>query len=142
MSAASLKARFAGREVDIALRHQHVAGEAAINAGADGAALRAEVRLAGAAEAARAAQVEVGFGRDAVTRSHPGDTLADGCHVARKFVSQGDRRLSRVLIVKDVQIGAADTGSAHSHEDLTGTWLGLLDLAQANVALATRELGD
>ena len=77
---------------DVRRRHRDVLGEAAVAIDADDLRVRADVRVAGAAE--QAAPVDdVSFRRHAIAFAHVGDERADLHDLAGEFVADDDRRL-------------------------------------------------
>ena len=128
--------------MDVALRHDDVGREPAVDPRAERKPLRAEIGLAAPAEAARAAEVEVGLGGYAVAGRGRADPVANFCHFAGQLVAQDHRRLRRVLVVEDVQIGAADPRRAHGEQHLARARPRPRRLPQGDVALASRRFHD
>ena len=102
---------------DVRRRHRDVLGETAVAIDADDLRVRADVRVAGAAEQASAVD-DVAFGGHAIAFAHVGDEAADLHDFAGELVADDDRRFHaplrpRVPIV-DVNVGAADAGATHA----------------------------
>jgi len=103
--------------VEVALRHEHVACEAAVDVAADGLARGAQVASAGQAGITAIAGVEVGLGAD----SPPDPVFGAGAgldHAPRDLVAHDHRWGARELIVLDVEVGAADAGGVDLQEHL------------------------
>ena len=105
---------------DVRRRHRDVLGEASVAIDADDLRVRADVRVAGAAEQAASVD-DVSFGRHAIAFFHVGDELADLHDFAGELVADDERRLHaslrpRVPVV-DVHVGAADAGAPHANQN-------------------------
>ena len=104
---------------DVRRRHRDVLGEAAVAIDADDLRVRADVRVARAAEQAASVD-DVSFGGHAIAFAHVGHELPDLHDVAGELVADDDRRLDaslrpRVPIV-DVHVGAAHAGAPHANQ--------------------------
>ena len=103
--------------VQVALRHQHVAGEATVDVAADGLAGGAQVAPAREAGRAPIAGVEIGLGADAL--AHPRLRARAGLdHAPGDLVAHDHRWGAGELVVLDVEVGAADTGGVDLQQHL------------------------
>jgi len=108
-----LEAEVVREPVDVALGDDDVGRKSPVDARADRAPFRAEIGLPSPAEAATPAEMEVGFSGHPIANCYPGDPITDGHDLSGQLMAQNHRRLGGVLVVVDVQVGAADAGSAH-----------------------------
>ena len=119
---------------DVRRGHRDVLGEASVAVDADDLRVRADVRVARAAEQATSVD-DVSFGRDAVAFLHVGDEASDLHDIAGEFVSDDERRLATALRprvpVVDVHVGAADAGAPHTDQDFVVSDPRLRDIASA-----------
>ena len=106
---------------DVRCRHRDVLGEASVAIHADDPRVRADVRIARAAEQTSTID-DVALGRDAIALAHVRDELADLYDVAGELVADDERRLhatARPLVpLVDVHVGAAHAGATYSNQHL------------------------
>ena len=102
-------------------------------------ALRAPIEFACPAVVTRAATPHRRHGRDSVTDRDAGDAHADVNDSPGRLVSDRHWRHDGVLIVFNVEVGAAHSGrrDAYHHLPGSGDWVG--DLSQFKVPLAKRD---
>ena len=105
---------------DVRRRHRDVLGEAAVAVHADDFRVRADVRVAGAAEQAASVD-DVALRGHAIALVDVGDETADSHDVAGELVPDDDRRLDAplrpVVPVVDVHVGAAHAGAPDANQD-------------------------
>jgi hypothetical protein len=70
------------------------------------------------------------------------DAVAEPGDATRELVPEDDGRPVRVLVVEDVDVGAADARGAHVEDDPARRRLRRRHVAQLDVALAARRLDD
>ena len=106
---------------DVGHRQGDEFGECAGSVDADALRVLAQVPAAGHAVAAAAAD-HMPFAADDVARPEVGDVRADLDDLADKFVTHdhghGDRAPGPGVPVVDVNVGAADAGLFHAHQDV------------------------
>src|SRR4051812_25216523 len=128
--------------MEIALRNYHVRRKSAVHAGADRAPFRAEIRLTTPAKAALSTEVEVGLGRDPVAGREGRDPGAGRRYLPCQPMAEDDGRPGGVLVMIDVQVGAADTGCPHGQERLSRTGSRYRHLAQVDLTFPSCRLHD
>ena len=116
--------------------HDQIVGEAAVDPPADGAFIHAVLDVTVAAEVAFPAVLVVGLSHYAVTYGIARDFVTDRHHLAREFVSQNDGGIVGELVVKDVDIGAANAAVGDADEYLVLTEGGDGALVEADVTLS------
>src|SRR5438067_1258570 len=99
--------------MDIVLRHDEILRKAAVRPRADRPSLRAKVHPSLPTVAAGAACRGIRLAGDAITDPYPLDPGTDFSYLTTDFVAQYHGWEGAVLVVVNVEVGAADAGGFH-----------------------------